>query len=210
MPNNKNDVIARSDLTRQSLLPIIAREANKYGLAPDLICAQIQQESAWNPKAVSPCGARGLMQLMGPADKDIDKIIGTPHVDNLDDLFDPEINIREGVGYLALQITYFPEIPNLLEQVKFALGSYNGGVGYLKKALDLAKTAVGKYNGLHADGSGYEWQIWSFTSEFLRNPLCQVHGRHPDADQIINYVRKIIVNWLGSSSPEIKGGLNEK
>lgn len=40
------------------------QRAQQHGLDPELIVRQIQQESGFNPRAVSSAGARGVMQLM--------------------------------------------------------------------------------------------------------------------------------------------------
>ena len=89
-----------------------------------LIKCQMRQESAFNPKAVSPCGAIGLLQIM-PA---TGQFLGV----SKDKLFDPGENIRAGIIYLKRQYDRFPEIPDHDERLKFALASRNGGRGYIK------------------------------------------------------------------------------
>jgi membrane-bound lytic murein transglycosylase F len=102
----------------------------KYNLPWRLIRAQTFQESGFNPKAVSPCGAKGLMQLMERTDFEIDGDI---------DAFDPEGNIDNGVRYDRTQFDHFPEIPDLCERLKFMLGAFNGGRGWINKALEIAR-----------------------------------------------------------------------
>ena len=52
-------------MSRQADWPSVARNAaQKYGLFPDLFARQIKMESGFNPKAVSPVGARGIAQIM--------------------------------------------------------------------------------------------------------------------------------------------------
>ncbi len=70
---------------------MVEPEARKNGLDPGLIMRQIQQESKGNPQAVSPKGARGLMQLMP----------GTAVAYGVKDPFDPTENVRAGVAYMA-------------------------------------------------------------------------------------------------------------
>src|SRR5262249_31213809 len=71
--------------------------ARVYGIPPALVRAVIQVESAWQPGAVSPKGAMGLMQLM-PA---------TAQRFGVDHPFYIHENIRGGVAYLAMLKTLF-------------------------------------------------------------------------------------------------------
>lgn len=71
--------------------------ASSYKVAVELVDAIIQEESAWNPRAVSVKGAVGLMQLM-PA---------TAIRFGVRNRFDVDENIRGGVAYLAWLIQLF-------------------------------------------------------------------------------------------------------
>jgi len=73
------------------LFRLVEPEAKKHGLPTDLILRQIKQESGGKPKALSPKGAVGLMQLM-PA-------TGASY--GVTDPTDPAQNIRGGVAYMA-------------------------------------------------------------------------------------------------------------
>lgn len=90
---------------------LIRAAAEKFGLDPDLLASVIAAESAFNPNAVSPKGARGLMQLM-PA---------TAASYNVRKIFDPEQNIQAGAQYLKLLLARFGE------DLRLALAAYNAG-----------------------------------------------------------------------------------
>ncbi len=90
---------------------VIMEMATKYGVDPRLIVEVIRQESGFNPYAVSPAGAKGLMQLIdGTAAR-----MGTRNV------FDVRQNIEGGVKYLRLLLDMFNG------DVSLALAGYNAG-----------------------------------------------------------------------------------
>jgi hypothetical protein len=84
----------------------------KHGLDPDFIASVVHAESGFNVKAVSPKGARGLMQLMPKTAEDL----------GVTDSFDPAANVDAGTRYLrALLDLYNGDVPK-------ALAAYNAGV----------------------------------------------------------------------------------
>ena len=97
--------------------PLIHQNATSQGIRPDLVRAVIQVESGFNPRAVSPKGAMGLMQLM-PA---------TAAQFGVIDPFNPVENIRAGVRYLRQLLDRY----NKDEQL--ALAAYNAGPGAVQK-----------------------------------------------------------------------------
>ena len=150
-----------------------------------LIKCQIRQESAFNPRVVSPCGAIGLMQIM-PA---TGQSLGV----STDKLFDPEENIRAGIIYLKRQYDRFPEIPDYSERLKFTLASYNGGRGYINQAVALARK------------EDAPWQSWEGVKPYLAKKDCAIGGRHPDHRQIIVYVARIWADYNRLIAPIIEG-----
>ena len=99
---------------------LIERYAAAHGLSAGLVRAVIRHESGFDPRAVSPKGAQGLMQLM-PA---------TAQALGVADPFDPEQNIRGGVSYLARLMRRYRN----LEQ---ALAAYNAGPASVDRYGDV-------------------------------------------------------------------------
>jgi soluble lytic murein transglycosylase-like protein len=97
--------------------PIIRRHAEQHGIRAALVKAVVQVESAFNPGAVSPKGAMGLMQLMPATAEELG--VGNP--------FNPEENIRGGVRYLRLLLDRYDNNEEL------ALAAYNAGPGAVDK-----------------------------------------------------------------------------
>jgi soluble lytic murein transglycosylase-like protein len=90
---------------------LIIKASEKHKIEPALIKAIIKAESNFNHRAVSPKGARGLMQLM-PA---------TASSLQVQDSFHPEKNIEGGVKYLRYLLNYFNG------NLPLALAAYNAG-----------------------------------------------------------------------------------
>jgi len=96
--------------TRVPYLEHIDEMARKYQIDPNLVKAIIKVESNYNPNAISPKGAQGLMQLMP----------GTAKRFGVSDPFDPQENILGGVKYLRFLFDLFGDL-------KLVLAGYNAG-----------------------------------------------------------------------------------
>ncbi|WP_020675279.1 transglycosylase SLT domain-containing protein [Geopsychrobacter electrodiphilus] len=180
-PDTRFDLII-ADMV-EHYFPELVRDLTEFG--PLWLRAQIWQESRFDPLAISPSGAKGLMQLMP----------GTALEMGVSDCFDPVQNIRGGVQYLAIQYRHLSEIPEYKERLRFALASYNGGRGYINKALEIARAAEGLpvafkdwQRGGHIPGW---WQMWQQASSRLKDSACVVNGQRPDYRQMIDYVHRI-------------------
>jgi hypothetical protein len=91
----------------------IREAAERNGVSPALVEAVIRVESAFNPWAVSPKGAQGLMQLMPR----------TASALGVRDSFNPRQNIEGGVRHLRYLLDRYPG------NLSLALAAYNAGEG---------------------------------------------------------------------------------
>jgi soluble lytic murein transglycosylase-like protein len=89
----------------------IRTAASEFGVDPNLVKAVISTESNFDPRAISPKGARGLMQLMP----------STASRFGVKDVFDPAQNISGGVRYLRYLLDLFGG------DLVLALAAYNAG-----------------------------------------------------------------------------------
>lgn len=77
-----------------------SRNTEDKGITPSYAMAIARQESAWNPKAQSPVGASGLMQVMPRTAQHTVQKYGIPGYSSPSQLFDPQTNITIGTSYL--------------------------------------------------------------------------------------------------------------
>ena len=108
----------RPKLAGPYLERLIHKYATQYGVDPSLVRAVMRHESGFNPHAVSPKGAQGLMQLMP----------GTADLMGVQNPFDPEQNIAGGVGYLRHCLDRFGQ------SVPLAVAAYNAGPGRVSRS----------------------------------------------------------------------------
>jgi soluble lytic murein transglycosylase-like protein len=110
---------AKAEDAASAVFPdVVAKIAAQQSLPPELIDSVIKVESNYNPYAVSPKGALGLMQLI-PA---------TARRFGVADVFNPVENIQGGARYL-----------------KYLLGIYGGDYPLALAAYNAGEGAVAKY-----------------------------------------------------------------
>ena len=95
--------------------------AARHGVSASLVESLIRVESAFNPSAISPKGAQGLMQLMPQTASSL----------GVRNAFDPKQNIEGGVRHLRYLIDRYPG------NLPLAVAAYNAGEG-----------AVDRYRGI--------------------------------------------------------------
>jgi TPR repeat protein len=110
------DMVAQATPDRRKVMEMVLKLAPEYGVYPRLAMAVIRAESNFNPGAVSPKNAQGLMRL----------IPETAERFNVKKPFDPEQNIRGGLAYLRWLLAYFKG------DVILVAAAYNAG----EKAVD--------------------------------------------------------------------------
>ena len=100
-----------------SIYATVKKLSERSSVDPKLVMAVILVESGFNPRAVSPKNAQGLMQL----------IPETAQRFRVKDAFDPEENIRGGIAYLKWLLNYFKG------DVALVAAAYNAGEGTVEK-----------------------------------------------------------------------------
>jgi soluble lytic murein transglycosylase-like protein len=122
------------------LLESIESIAQAQGLDPNLVKAMVKAESDFKPKAVSPKGAMGLMQLMPETADSL----------GVKDPFDPEENVAGGVKFLKGLLKEFKDPEK-------AIAAYNAGPG-----------AVKRYNGIppYEETKQYVSKVKRFYQDF--------------------------------------------
>ncbi|HNR13088.1 MAG TPA: transglycosylase SLT domain-containing protein [Thermodesulfobacteriota bacterium] len=153
--------------------PLFQLQGEKLGIDCRFFKAMAYVESSFNALAKSRCGALGLMQIMPATAKDCGIAIGVL-------LYNPLINVAIGTTYLVDQYRQISEIKSHNERLKVALAAYNGGLGYVLKAIRIFERS-----------HGYTPTCWNDVKVGLQSPDCLVRGEDPECGQIFAYVEKV-------------------
>lgn len=148
----------------------------------ELLAALAWTESHWNPRAVSRCGARGVMQLMPKT--------GTRFGLNDSTVWVGEDNIIAGTKYIQRLQQQFVFVTDSVEQAKFVIASYNAGPAHIHDARRLAR----KY--------GENPYSWAATEKYL--DLLRYETYYSDSlvlygsfqsDETTGHVRKVMQTY---------------
>lgn len=132
--------VSGSPVERVGLESLAFRVAEKHGVDPALVLAVIAVESAFQPAAVSPKGARGLMQLMPATARDL----------GVSDAFDPEQNLDGGVRHLReLLGRYDGDLSRALAAYNAGAASVerHGGVPPFRETREYVAAVMQRYRG---------------------------------------------------------------
>lgn len=111
----------RSYYTSDEFNDIIEEAASANNVSSSLIKAMIKVESNFNPNAVSPKGAKGLMQIMPGTMRDL----------NIENPFNPYENVMGGSKYIRDLLRRFNN------ELTLALAAYNAGPGMVEKYKNI-------------------------------------------------------------------------
>ena len=109
------------------VLPLVQDVARQLGLDAQLMVALIAAESGFDPRAVSPKGAVGLMQLM-PGTAERYGVRADTSASQRERLMQPETNVRTGALFLRDLLLMFPG------RIDLVLAAYNAGPGAVMRA----------------------------------------------------------------------------
>ena len=98
----------------------LKKDAAKNHLDPYLVASLIRQESEFNPQAVSPANAMGLMQLLPGVGRGMAKELKIRYFSS-DKLLTPNMNLELGTRYFKQMVDHYGG------QVEYALAAYNAG-----------------------------------------------------------------------------------
>jgi soluble lytic murein transglycosylase-like protein len=131
-------------LGEPSIAQLIGGAAKAQNVQPKLLHAVMEQESRFQPCAVSPKGAKGLMQLMPETAADLGVV----------DPFDPRENVEAGAKYLKMLLAKYKG------DLELTLGAYNagpaavdqaGGVPNFKETKDYVQSVMEKVGTIPLD-----------------------------------------------------------
>src|SRR5215471_3599715 len=137
----------------------LVQSGTNNGVDPLLLYSVMHQESSFKSRAISPKGARGLMQLMP----------GTAIRFGVTNIFDPRQNIEGGARYLRFLLDNFDG------NVKLALAGYNAGEG----AVEKYGWSIPPY----AETQEYVRRIWGRYS-ILQDPNAAAYARPVNRTQL--------------------------
>ena len=153
--------------------------AKRSGLDPMLVNAIIFSESNFNTTLVSPRSAVGLMQVLPTtAGSDVHRFLyGSRANIAMQDLFDPETNIRYGTAYLQMLMQrYFSGVRDALAREYCIVAAYNMGPGRVIRVFGpTAQEAASRINSLSSE-EVYNWLLTRLPRQETRSYVAKVRS----------------------------------
>lgn len=129
----------------------VVEYSEQYDVPVPLILAVTQQESAFNPLALSPAGAQGLMQLMPDTARECASDINK----NFFSIFKIRDNVQLGTWYLYRMLNLFEG------NTELAVRAYNAGPVYVKRVLS------GELNNFPRETIEYHKKVMQYRQQFV-------------------------------------------
>jgi len=108
----------------------ISAAAQEADVDPNLVLAIVRQESAFDEEALSPVGARGLMQVMPETGRNMARRARMGDF-RVSDLWNPRVSIRLGTRHLSDHLRYFDRRDE--RRLGLALSAYNAGLNAARR-----------------------------------------------------------------------------
>ena len=155
------------------------KAAERYDFDWRLLAAMSYQESAWNAKAISPTGVRGLMMLTRNTAREV----------GVKNRINPEQSIEGGAAYLRKLINRQPEQMEEEHKVWFSLAAYNAGYGHISDARNITQLK---------GNNPFNWHQVKDNIELLQQPRWYKDtrfGYSQSANQALTYVENIRIYY---------------
>ncbi len=147
-----------------------------------LVAALVQKESNFNPQAIGMGGSFGVAQLM--------PFIGEKYGVDINSSVESQLAVA--VKILNNHLANWENIPDMTQRTKFALASYNAGLGHIIDAKNLAETLG--LNPLKWDDNVEFALMKLHSSQYYKNPIIKCGAYFGHADY---YVQRIFDIYVG-------------
>ena len=164
----------------------VRAHARNNKLDPGVVFAVIRQESAFNPEARSPAGARGLMQLMPKTGKATAKLNRIPW-SGVAGLYDTDRNIRLGSSYLRQVLERYGN------NIVLGAASYNAGPHRVSRWLpEEGSLAANRWvaNIPYSETRKYVQRVLAYAAIYdwrMQQPITPLSVRMPDVHEESTY-----------------------
>ena len=163
----KANEVRLNDDTVRKLARSIQEESEKHSLDPMLVLAVIKVESQFDHRAVSPTGARGLMQIQPVAAAVVLEEANVLDGKVATKIDDPIINVKIGTAYLK-------HLKEMFGDIKLTLTAYNWGPTRLRQRLTAKEVVPLAYAQKVISAQRLLKKQWRSGNSFLASPEARV------------------------------------